>query len=52
MKRYSSFLLLFTAAACAPKIRVDVDPAEDFSGYRYWAWLPRRTEGRYPIEIP
>ena len=44
--RLALLLLLFASAACAPKIRVDVDPAEDFSGYQYWAWLPRRAEAR------
>jgi hypothetical protein len=45
--RLALLVLLLATAACAPKIRVDVDPAEDFSGYQYWAWLPRRAEGRY-----
>jgi hypothetical protein len=44
--RLALLLLLVAGAACAPKIRVDVDPAEDFSGYQHWAWLPRRAEAR------
>jgi hypothetical protein len=44
--RFALLALLFAAAACAPKIQVDVDPAEDFTSYQHWAWLPRRAEAR------
>ena len=46
VNRLAWLLLLLAGAACAPAIRVDVDPAEDFSGYAQWAWLPRRSEAR------
>jgi hypothetical protein len=36
----ASWLLAAAALGCATQVRVDFDPAEDFSSYRTWAWLP------------
>jgi hypothetical protein len=37
-------LLAAAGLGCATSVRVAFDPAEDFSAYRTWAWLPRGFE--------
>ena len=39
--RLAPLLLAVTCIACVSRIDVEFDEAEDFSGYRTWAWLPR-----------
>jgi hypothetical protein len=34
--------------ACAGQVAVEFDPTENFSGYRTWDWLPRRSE---PLDV-
>ncbi len=46
-KRAAGLAFALVAAAClacATKVRVDYDPAEDFASYRTWGWLPRSWE--------
>ena len=53
--RLTSVLALLLALACAPvRVSYDFDPAEDFSGYRTFTWLPvpQQPTGDYRVDNP